>query len=245
MNDLLPTLTLAQLGWCLIPSVIVLWILWHWQLRAGEATYGFARMIVQLLLVGYALTYVFSARTPLLTVGVLAIMMIFAVWIALRPLSQRNGRLFAGVTLGMTAGTVSTLLFILGGVLGTNPLSEPQLLIPLGGMTFAGAMNTTSLALERFENEIGAGKGQREARVTAYKAGLIPTINSLFAVGIVSFPGTMTGQIMSGVPPHVAARYQILVMSLLFAASGISAACCLLWAGKHIAAPSPGGHPSS
>ena len=43
----------------------------------------------------------------------------------------------------------------------------------------------------------------------AMQAALIPQVNTLFAVGLVSLPGMMTGQILSGVPPLIAARYQI------------------------------------
>ena len=66
-----------------------------------------------------------------------------------------------------------------------------------------------------------------EARNRALNASLIPAINSLFAVGLVSFPGMMTGQILSGVEPLVAARYQIMVMCMIFGSAGIAAACYL------------------
>jgi len=52
-------------------------------------------------------------------------------------------------------------------------------------------------------------------------------INSLFAVGLVSLPGMMTGQILSGVSPLIAAKYQIVVMLMLFGVSGLSAAMFL------------------
>lgn len=56
---------------------------------------------------------------------------------------------------------------------------------------------------------------------------MIPVINSLFAVGLVSLPGMMTGQILSGVSPLIAVRYQIMVMCMVFGAAGISAALFL------------------
>ena len=70
------------------------------------------------------------------------------------------------------------------------------------------------------------------AREEALQAALIPVINSLLAVGLVSLPGMMTGQILSGVEPLIAARYQIVVMAMLFGASGIAAACYLWFAGR-------------
>ena len=94
-------------------------------------------------------------------------------------------------------------------------------------MIFASSMNAVSLAAERFEAETGRDVAYRDARRTAYQAALIPIINSLFAVGLVALPGMMTGQILSGVSPLVAAKYQIVVMTMLFGAAGISAAIYL------------------
>ena len=88
-------------------------------------------------------------------------------------------------------------------------------------------MNSVSLAAERFETEMARGSSYIEARNTALKTALIPITNSLFAVGLVSLPGMMTGQILSGVPPLVAVRYQIMVMCMLFASAGLTAGCYL------------------
>ncbi|MDX1733734.1 MAG: ABC transporter permease, partial [Halioglobus sp.] len=65
------------------------------------------------------------------------------------------------------------------------------------------------------------------ARLAAYQAAMIPVINALLAVGLVSLPGMMTGQILSGVSPLIAARYQIMVMCMIFASAGISTALFL------------------
>ena len=75
--------------------------------------------------------------------------------------------------------------------------------------------------------ELGHGLPWEEARLTAYQAAMIPVINSLFAVGLVSLPGMMTGQILSGVSPLIASRYQIMVMCMIFSAAGISTAVFL------------------
>ena len=72
------------------------------------------------------------------------------------------------------------------------------------------------------------GDDYTTARDTAMQTALIPIINSLFAVGLVSLPGMMTGQILSGVSPLIAVRYQIMVMAMIFGASGIATAVFLL-----------------
>ena len=74
---------------------------------------------------------------------------------------------------------------------------------------------------------IGVGdqrRGQLAARGTALGAALIPITNAMLAVGLVSLPGMMTGQILSGVDPLLAVRYQIMVMCMVYAASGLAAA---------------------
>ena len=85
-------------------------------------------------------------------------------------------------------------------------------------------MNTVSLAGERLFIEQERGKNYREARKIALETSMIPQINALLAVGLVSLPGMMTGQILSGIEPLTAARYQIMVMCMIFSTAGLSAA---------------------
>ena len=100
-------------------------------------------------------------------------------------------------------------------------------MIPLGGMIFANCMNSISLAAERLESELKQGQPYEKAKVIALRTSLIPITNMLLAVGLVSLPGMMTGQILSGVSPLIAVRYQIMVMCMIFGSSGISAAVFL------------------
>ena len=89
-------------------------------------------------------------------------------------------------------------------------------------MIFASSMNGVSLAAERLRAELERNISYNNARGIALKAALIPITNSLFAVGLVSLPGMMTGQILSGISPLVAVRYQIMVMCMVFSAVGLS-----------------------
>lgn len=100
-------------------------------------------------------------------------------------------------------------------------------MIPLAGMIFANSMNSVSLAAERLAAELSRDLDFRQARNEAFQAAFIPTINSMLAVGLVSLPGMMTGQILSGVSPTVAAHYQIVVMCMIFASAGLSTALFL------------------
>ena len=91
-------------------------------------------------------------------------------------------------------------------------------------MVFASSMNSVSLSGERFYAELANNVSYEQARNTAFQASMIPNVNALLAVGIVSLPGMMTGQILSGVSPFIASRYQIMVMCMIFASAGISSA---------------------
>ena len=108
-------------------------------------------------------------------------------------------------------------------VLQVQKWFEPSLVVPIAGMIFANSMNTVSLAAERFESELNRGEDYVDARRIALDASLIPQMNSLFAVGLVALPGMMTGQILSGVDPIIAVRYQIMVMWMTFGSGGLAA----------------------
>lgn len=83
-------------------------------------------------------------------------------------------------------------------------------------------MNVLSIGIERFEKEFAREGEFESARSIAFKAALIPQINSFLAVGLVSLPGMMTGQILSGIDPLIAVRYQIMIMAIILSTAGIT-----------------------
>jgi len=180
-------------------------------------------MIIQLCLIGFVLTYIFQTENSLLVLSVLAIMLAVSSWIALRSIAQKRRALYFKALAATFIVNSALLLLITQSVLRVSPRFAPSIVIPLAGMTFAVGMNAISLFAERYYSELGQDN-DLAARNAAYKATLIPTINSLFAVGLVSLPGMMTGQILSGVSPLIAVRYQIMIMLMLFASSGLTSA---------------------
>ena len=219
---------LKDLAWGLIPVLITLGFLHHWSLPKRRALLSLARMLLQLLLIGYVLAFIFDSESPYLISGVLSLMLLAASWITLDSLPGPGLPLFGLTLLSIVIGGVFTLVVITQGVMHLTPWYKPQVLIPIAGMIFSNAMNTISLAGERFYSEFGRDGDYLAARNKAYQASMIPIFNALMAVGLVSLPGMMTGQILSGVSPLVAARYQIMVMLMIFGSSGISAAIFLL-----------------
>jgi putative ABC transport system permease protein len=155
-------------------------------------------------------------------------MVVAASWIALRTVPLLRGRLYRGVFASVLAGGGLTLVLVTQGVLTLDPWYEPRVVVPLAGMIFAASMNAVSLGAERLFAELERGVAFEEARRIAMQAALIPITNSLLAVGLVSLPGFMTGQILSGVSPLIAVRYQVMVMCMIFGASGLSAAMFLM-----------------
>lgn len=227
MGGTVETIPLLNLAIGLLPAMVVLVIIYRWSLDVRTALWALTRMLAQLFAVGYVLVYIFRTDNGWLILAVLLLMLSAASWIALSPVRDRRRRLYSRVWVSIAVGGGLTLALITQGVLRLEPWFAPRYLIPLGGMIFANSMNAVSLAAERFASEQDKGAEYLSARQAALRTALIPLANSLFAVGIVSLPGMMTGQILSGVNPLVAAKYQIMVMGMVFGSGGISAACFL------------------
>jgi putative ABC transport system permease protein len=220
-------LTLPQLSLALLPVAITLFILWRWSFGVGNALYALGRMLAQLLLIGYVLAWIFGAGNGLLILLVLAIMLLAASWIGVGSVKEHRRQLLFASLASITVGGGLTLVLITQVVLQLEPWYLPHYMIPLAGMVFANSMTAVSLAAERLHAELGHGMPWSEARFAAYQAAMIPVINSLLAVGLVSLPGMMTGQILSGISPLLASRYQIVVMCMIFASAGLSTAMFL------------------
>jgi len=234
MSTALTSISWQGLIVSILPVAIVIGIMFRWSAGARTAMYATLRMLIQLLLIGYVLVYVFASNQPAFIIAVLVVMLTVASWIAIRPLRDKQPQMYRNSLGAISVGGILTLALVSQLVLDVQPWFSPRYVVPLAGMIFAGAMNAVSLAAERLQAENDRGTPYVEARRIALQASLIPVINSLFAVGLVALPGMMTGQILSGVSPLVAAKYQIVVMTMLFGASGISAALYLVLAHRSL-----------
>jgi putative ABC transport system permease protein len=203
------------------------------------------RMSVQLTLVALVLTTLFSVVSPLWT-GIVAFGMVL---FAGHEAAQRQERGLSGwwrYGLGtgcMMMSSVLVTVFALVIALRPNPWYDPRYAIPLLGMILGNCMTgiglglntlTTSLASRRASVEaqlmLGATRRVATAPVTreALRSALMPVINSMSVTGVVSLPGMMTGQILGGVPPAEAVKYQILVMFLIAGGTGLGAVTAVL-----------------
>ena len=221
-------ISLTRLALAFVPAAIVIVIMWRWGQRYGQAIYALGRMLLQLGLVGYVLVFIFDAGSSLIIGGVLAVMVVAASWIALNTIDRYRRVLFPASLAAVLIGGGVVLAMITQAILQLDPWYRPSYMIPLAGMTFAQSMTAISLAIERLNAELNMGETFDSARVSAFRAAMIPVINSLLSVGIIFLPGMMTGQILAGVSPLVAVRYQILIMCMTFGASGLSTLCFLV-----------------
>jgi putative ABC transport system permease protein len=208
----------------------------HWRIAIASL-----RMVVQLVAIGFVLRFIFALNNPAATLLLILIMVL----VAARETAARPERRFKGqTTLAIGAGSVAfatliTALFALTTALRPHPWYDPRYAIPLAGILLGNILNATSLSLDSFLGGIARERPAVEARLTlgqtyweaatpfvrdAIRRGLVPIINQMSAAGVVTLPGIMTGQILAGLDPIEAVKYQILLMFLLAGGSGLAAA---------------------
>jgi len=222
---------IQNLLYMLLPLTVVGYYYYKWTDNSTEILYATLRMVVQLILIGYALVYIFKNNSWYLGFFIIVFMIIMASFIALRNVEQRNISTYFIILFAIAVGGTINLVLIIEFVLDLTPFYEPRYVVPIAGMIYANSMNAISLAAERLEKELKL-LTREEAKKIAFKASLIPRINTFLAVGIVALPGMMTGQILSGVDPLVAVRYQIVIMAMVLGSSGISVILYLKMASK-------------
>lgn len=206
-----------------LPVVAILIIFFTWKLAWQELLYACMRMIFQLIFIGYLLSYIFNLNNPAWTILIVIFMLIVSAWISLYSVKNiRKQKLTLAIS-SLFIGALPVLVLVTTIVIPHKNWYEPAFLIPVAGMIFSHAMNAIAIAAERFERE-RESRNLIAAKRASLKAALIPQINAFMAVGLVSLPGMMTGQILSGVSPLIAVRYQMVVMTMILGAGGLSAA---------------------
>ncbi|HJL80691.1 MAG TPA: ABC transporter permease [Gammaproteobacteria bacterium] len=221
--DQINIIPLANLMLGFIPVAVLILVMRFWGLNITSSLYANSRMLIQLLLIGYVLTYIFETDQPIIIGLVVLFMILMSAWIAMRPLKEKGIYSFIVIFLSLALSGLAVLFLISQFIVDLPRWFEPSFIVPIAGMIFANSMNTVSLAGERFFIERDRGEHYKSSRKIALETALIPQINALFAVGLVSLPGMMTGQILSGIEPLMAARYQIMVMCMIFSTAGLSA----------------------
>ena len=216
---------------------------WHRTGLARSFAIGALRTVLQLTLVGYLLVYVFAIDRWYVVVAALLLMLAVASKAAVDRQDSKTPGLFAITGVALLLGSGLTLIYVSVMVVHADPWYNPRYLIPLFGMILGNAMNAAALAADRLAGEMETRRPEVEAYLSlgansvraarepvrrALRASMIPTVNTLMVVGIVSLPGMMTGQIIAGSDPLLAIRYQIVVMFMLGSAVALAAVIVVL-----------------
>lgn len=199
---------------------------------------GTLRTFAQLFLMGYVLKFIFEVHISWLVLLMFTGMVAAAVHIIRGRVKERSVPFVIPTFISMIITYTLVSMVVTGVIVGARPWWTPQYFIPLAGMIVGNSMTAISICLDRLFSDLKARRTEVEMRLAlgadyreasqdilraAIKAGMIPSINSLMAVGLVSLPGMMTGQILSGTDPLTAIRYQIIVMLMLVASTSLGA----------------------
>ncbi len=195
------------------------------------------RTVVQLTLVGWVLAWVFRIQEWYFVLAIAVAMTLIAGITAASRCQRRFPGIRSVASLAVLSSAWLTTGYVLLAVLQElDRWYEPQYAIPILGMVLGNTLNGISVGLstlteslvrhqDRVETLIAWGASRREAAAEpmreAVRTGMIPIINSMMIVGLVSLPGMMTGQLLSGMDPGQAVRYQIVIMFLIAGATGL------------------------
>ena len=154
MNESITFIPYPRLLIIFIPVALVTYILYSWYLDWKNSIYAIIRMLIQLMIIGYFLTYIFLSNDSLIVLIILTSMVFIASWIALGTVPKHRSRLLQYALISIMIGGGLTLLLVTQFVLKLDPWYLPRYMIPMAGMIFASSMNGISLAAERFSAEL-------------------------------------------------------------------------------------------
>lgn len=191
------------------------------------------RMVIQLIIVGFVLTYIFQLNSVWVTAAVMLVMVINAAWNA-RKRAQGMENAFMISLIAILGGTLTAILVL---VLSNSLQFVPSQMIPITGMLVGNAMNVLGLSYRNLNNQFKAEEqavleklalgatikqASRSIIKEAIRGSLQPTVDSARTVGLVTLPGMMTGLMFAGVLPTQAIMYQIMVYFMLMATASIT-----------------------
>lgn len=198
------------------------------------------RTVLQLLLVGQLLRVVFTNASPALTLLIISVMMALAIReVAVRPKVKlmHYGNVWISAA-AVASATLICVFFITNTAIQPTPWYDPRYVVALVGIVLGSALNAASLSLDAILAGVRRDRLAIEARLSlgdpvrhafsgllreSVRRGIVPSINQMAAAGVITLPGIMTGQILAGMDPVGAAKYQILLMFLLCGASSMAA----------------------
>ncbi len=211
-----------------------------WKLELGQEksiAIAAVRAFIQLLAMGFLLVYLFRYQSWWLVVLVLLAMALCAAQIAVSRVKHRVKGLWLPVFATLLASSMTIAFIVVEGVIQPDPWYSARQLVPIAGMALGNTMSATAVAVDRLFADLDSrsdemfalvalGATPHEAAFPSIKAavgaGILPTLATMCAAGIVQIPGMMSGQILAGADPVVAAKYQIVVLLMMSAATTLA-----------------------
>jgi putative ABC transport system permease protein len=197
-----------------------------------ETAVSVARGLVQMVFVGIVLAALLHGSLLIGAMILLAMTIAAAATASPRAQGIRNPLLLSFYAIAAGAGVV------IAGMLATGALTtDIVVLVPVGSMIIANAMNACAQSVERFRADVTAHVGNVEAALalgavpsvaaapyfqSAVYASLLPRLDMLKSLGLVWIPGVMAGMVVSGASPVYAGIYQFVIVAMILAASGIT-----------------------
>lgn len=207
------------------------------------------RTVAQLLLIGLVLQWIFNARHPWIVLALMATMTTIAGLAATQRISRhyRGMRIDSLLAIGSSSWLMGALA--LGVIVPVHPWYLPQYAVPLLGMILGNTLSGIALGLDRLGEELASRRDWVETQLAlgatrweaaggairaAVRTGMLPTINTMMVVGLVSLPGMMTGQLLAGADPIQAVMYQIVIMFLIAAGTSLGTFAIVLLAYRRL-----------
>lgn len=204
------------------------------------------RMTVQLTLAGFILTYIFESDHPIFTLLYIVCMISFSIYTILSRNKDLNKKFKVVVGLSLSLNGILILLYFITTVIGVSVFNQ-QYIIPICGMIFGNAMTGVSLGLKTFRENLKTEKDKINTLLNigvspnkilipfankAVETAILPTLNSMIGMGIISLPGMMTGQMLSGTVPTTAILYQISILIAQCTVTCLTVFCSLYFGCK-------------
>ena len=242
-----------NIGWWQLASfmlilVVPLIINWRFELKlASTAGIAVTRMVVQLVLVGLYLEYLFKINNVYVNVLWLLCMLFIGTSAIITSAKLPRKLLYVPVLIGLLAGLAPLLAVLLLALLQPSPIYSAQYLIPLAGMLLGNSLSGNIVALQRlfgafrdqqdqYEGALALGATPHQACFSfvqqALRQSLAPVLASMATTGLVTLPGMMTGQILGGVDPMLAIKYQLVILVAIFVMLSVSIAVTLALASR-------------
>ncbi len=234
------TIDISYSSLCIGLLLLLIPLFYIWKFKTGllrATVVGTARMIVQLFLIGMYLKYLFLWDNPWINFLWAVVMILVASQTALARTGLKKKVLLMPISVGFLGSVVCVGMYFICIVLRPDNMFSARYFVPIFGILMGNMLSSNVIALNTYYSGLkreeqlyryllGNGATRAEAQAPFIRQAIIksfsPLIANIAVMGLVAFPGTMSGQILGGSSPNVAIKYQMMIMVITFTASMLS-----------------------